>query len=280
MVLPGALRFLVLSAFLLSRGTAVNHTRCDGSGIDRLHLTKMQLMPENPQPGSRLCVSFEAAPEWPVRTGAVVRVTHAEFTIEQPLCQIKGLSCPIAAGATVQASICRDVPLTAVLLAGQRLEVRTSVIDEAGAPIGCLRAAVFIDDTIGVLDPDLEEIATQSHAQLRTELNRVASNAHGAVTTDEERAEWVRPLLRAAYEASPHWAELYTRWRDVHGSRQRRSLEATPAEGAAQRVLSEAASFTTFRSNLLHAYHAGRRIELDERSDLQGDVRRTLSHFA
>jgi hypothetical protein len=76
-----------------------------------------------------------------------------------------------------------------------------------------------------------------------------------------------RPLLLQVYDAQPDWAEAFARWQRAH----RKKYHADEAEAAA---------FTAFRDNVLAAVRSGRPLALDERSDLSGETRRTLSHFA
>ena len=262
----------------------VEYSACDADSnaqtTDRLRLRKLQLTPENPQPGSRLCVQFSAMPAVTLREGSTVRASHTAFTLEQPLCRAKGISCPLVAGSNITGTVCDDVPLAAMLLAGQRLPIRLSMIDEAGGPVGCVDAAVFVDETLGSFDPDVEAAASESHARLRIALN----DARSATTSAEARADSVRPWLRAAYEASPHWADAYARWRTAHASKPhpgRRQEEVTTGEtDEPEDLIREAQSFMTFRENVMRAHHAGQAIALDARSDLPSETRRTLAHFA
>ena len=94
----------------------------------------------------------------------------------------------------------------------------------------------------------------------------------------EEHAEHIEPRLRAAYEASPEWAEAFHAWRRSHGKAYGRRLDDGDVE--AQGLLAEARAFATFRKNVLSSHHADRKLSLDERSDMEPEQRRTLSHFA
>lgn len=275
----------VLWVPLLQLAAAVEFSACAGSK-DHLHLRRLSLNPENPQPGGRACVSFQLDPQTAIRDGTTIRVSYPSFgkdgSTEYPICQIKGVHCPTAPKGNVSGMVCGDLPLAAMLHAGERLTLGVSATDESGAPVGCWNAYVFVN-VAPAFDVDVEEAATSSHSRLRAAL----TEARGMLASEDERAAHVRPLLRHAFESAPHWAEAYEQWRNVHATA-KRSLQATTAatgeattgEADGESLLARAESFATFRENVMRAHHAGRPVSLDARSDMPADSRRTLAHFA
>ena len=275
--------FRVMLLFQLQFAAAVEFSACDGSK-DHLHLQRLSLKPEKPQPGGRACLSFELAPDAAIREGTMIRLSYPSYGKRvgdsYPLCGVKGVECPTAPLANVSAKLCGDLPLSAMLHAGERLRVGMSATDESGAPVACWNAYVFVN-VAPAFDADVEEVATSSHSRLR----RALSEARG-MASEDERAAHVRPLLRQVFEAAPHWADAYEQWRNVHTTK--RSLQATTAatgeattgEADGESLLARAESFATFRENVMRAHHAGRPVSLDARSDMPADSRRTLAHFA
>ena len=274
---PGSQALMILSmctraaalGLLTASAVAIDFNGCGGSAIvDHIHARSITLSPEAASPGGQLCASFVLAPSVPVKPGWSLNVKlGGADPIEYDLCAARGVRCPVPPHTTLKASICDDVPLAAMLHAGENIHVDVTVGDEAGAPVGCLSAAVPVNSTIAV-DVDVESHVETVHHRLR----RALGNADSADAVSEDS---LRTILRDAYDASPQWAAAFDRWRAVH-RKQYEHEGTTPA----QALREEAAGFATFRDNLLAGHRAGTSVSLDERSDLRADVRRTLAHFA
>ena len=177
----------------------------------------------------------------------------------QRLASVLDVPCPVKPGMNVTGNFCFTVPLSAIVHATERVEVQVTWVDGSASQLACYQAALPI---AGDLDIDFHVEATAAQARLR--LRRALSE--GGAGTGEAVSAAVRPLLNAAYEAQPEWAEAFSAWRQMHSKEW-----ASPA--------SEAAAYQAFRENVLAVVRAGRPINLDERFDLRADARRTLSHF-
>lgn len=248
---------------------------CNSEVTQKWRLSFLSASPEPIVPGNRLCVKFQMVPEAVLRHGAAVHVSHPSFggaPLMVDLCKANGVHCPTAIGKNVSGSVCKDVPLSAMLLAGQTLKVALSAMDEASAPIGCVHATVEVAERIAA-DPDVEAAASPAHHRLRRALNEARSQpaATAALT--------IGTLLRDAYDASPEWAAAFHAWRAAHGKNYHQA-DDMEEEADARRLLAEASGFAAFRSNVLSAHHNERPVSLDERSDMDAEQRRTLSHFA
>ena len=256
---------------------------CDANAAD--HLKVGMVVVPRIVPNAKLCVYFEAAPDVQLRQGARVRVEvpkALEPGVEYELCHAAGVTCPTRPGTNVSGTICDSVPLSAMLLAGQSVPFTMHVDDESGAPLACMRGEGAVVDTIAV-DADVEAMADEAvHNPLRRALHAhaITIGARGGeaaeAASDESTVSGVLRLLRKAYEASPEWADAFSRWQHQHGRRQQQQGQREEVHA----ILAEAQSFAQFRENVLSAHRLGRALSVDERLDMKPDARRTLGHFA
>ena len=248
---------------------------CDAGVVDHIRMRRLGI--DRVVPGKFICIRFEATPNVTLRRGVRVLVEVPKvFEAEYDLCHAAALHCPTPTLANVSGTICETVPLAAIMLAGQQVPFTLQVLDEAGAPLSCIRGAAAVADGVAI-DVEVESLADEAaHHPLRRALHEVADARTGAVVdATEDRASGIRRLLRDAYEASPEWADAFARWRSTH---RRRELQQGASDDA-QAVLAEARSFAQFRENVLSAHRSGRSLSVDERLDMRPDARRTLGHF-
>ena len=273
---PREMLAIFLSSAALS--AAVKLEPCAADEAQHLDLSRLTLWPDSVLPGEQLCATFDAKPDVPVRRGSRVRVEMpgalGGVVSEYDLCGTRGVKCPGDA-ANVSGTICDQIPLTAMLLAGSRVDFTIRATDESGAPLACWKGAVAVADGISI-DADVESMADDAahHPLRRALMTAEDARSGGGAWVDDARTKGIRRLLKEAYEASPDWAEAFTRWRDLHG---RRNLQHAPESLAA--LIAEANSFVRFRENTLSAHRSGRGLSIDARSDQAPDARRTLGHF-
>ena len=267
-----------LIAFLAVLAADLQLEPCVGSDEtkDHLHFARLSLLPERVLPGERLCVQFEAAPDKAIRRGMRLRLDIPgvqDNAGEYELCSAVGIACPSV--GNVSGTICDSVPLAAMLLAGKQVPFALRAVDEAGAPMACVRSMAMLAATAAI-DADVEaHVDAAVHRPLRRALFTV-EDARSGTATVAEHAEGIRRLLLEAYEAAPEWADAYARWRAAHGKQRRLDQSDQPPED----VLAEARGFSQFRQNVLATVRSGRSLALDERSDMRQDHIRTLGHFA
>lgn len=268
--------------FIGAMVAALDFEPCAEDVKAHLHISHVSLVPERLLPGEKLCVHFEAKSDAPLRRGAHVRIELPSLSvpgIQYDLCSAAKLDCPTA--GNVSGTVCDAVPLSAMLMADQRVPFVLRAVDEAGAPLACLQSAAIVADAVAV-DADVEEtIDKEVHYPLRRALLTAEGARSGAVTAEwEEAASGVRKMLSEAYAAAPEWADAYTRWREAHGKAPRRHAEQQSPDEEARAVLAEARSFAQFRQNVLTAVRYDRSLKIDSRADMLPDHRRTLEHFS
>jgi len=256
-----------------------------------VHVETIQVEPPALVPGRSACIDVAVRSLVPITAGWSLHVAHdllgdLEFEVCETDAPMRlpsrvGAKCPVAPGTNVSGRMCLAVPLAAMVHSGEATDLSISWADASGKPTACVRVAVSIAGEVAV-DEQVEALAADVRQRLHRALADVterssaaapaasAAEAAGAATPGPNPTalrQAVRPLLLQVYDAQPDWAEAFARWQRAH----RKKYHADEAEAAA---------FTAFRDNVLAAVRSGRPLALDERSDLSGETRRTLSHFA
>lgn len=252
-------------ALLLLFSTLSAAYRLCSNSTGHVEMVQLRATPLSPVPGRQLCLAYKARLSVPLTVGWSIHVSHKLFgDLDFDACQARSgrrlqsvldTPCPVAPGINVSGSFCFTVPLAAMVHATERVDVTVAWADSAAKPMACYRETLTIAGEVSV-DFDVEATASQARLSLR----RALSEQQGA-------ADAVQPLLHAAYEAQPEWAEAFAAWRRLH-----RKEWTSPT--------AEAAAYQTFRENVIAVVRAGRPLTLDDRFDMGADARRTLSHFA
>ena len=139
----------MLAIFLSSAAlsAAVKLEPCAADAAEHLQLSRLTLWPDSVLPGEQLCVAFDAKPDVPVRRGSRVRVEMPGAlggeVAEYDLCGTRGVKCPGDAG-NVSGTICDQIPLVAMLLAGSRVDFTIRATDESGRRTAFYRVHVVL----------------------------------------------------------------------------------------------------------------------------------------
>jgi len=286
-------RLMFFAASLVSAAALSVPCALDGStgAHATVHVETIQVEPPALVPGRSACIDVAVRSLVPITAGWSLHVAHdllgdLEFEVCETDAPMRlpsrvGAKCPVAPGTNVSGRMCLAVPLAAMVHSGEATDLSISWADASGKPTACVRVAVSIAGEVAV-DEQVEALAADVRQRLHRALADVtkrssaaapaasAAEAAGAATPGPNPTalrQAVRPLLLQVYDAQPDWAEAFARWQRAH----RKKYHADEAEAAA---------FTAFRDNVLAAVRSGRPLALDERSDLSGETRRTLSHFA